>query len=246
MFNANYHSLQVQVQKKLSANSLVNVVYTWSKSLTDNQTDRSSAPQDSYCPHRCEYGLGAADRPHILTGNFVYEFPFLKEQRGVIGHLLGGWETSGILTFESGTPLTIFTSANQDPTGQGCLGPSPCSVRPDEIRDPNNAAPRSLSQWWDSTAYQDVPTGLFRNGTSRRGGVRGPGYWRTDFALFKNTKISERFTTQFRLESLNTFNHTNPSCCALTSQTSLGSTTFAKILGTRDPRIVQLGMKLNF
>lgn len=93
------------------------------------------------------------------------------------------------------------------------------------------------------SAFRDVPAGTFRNGNSPRGGVRGPGFWRTDLALFKNTRITERVNTQVRLESLNTFNHTNPVCCG---STSLGSSSFGKILSTRDPRVVQLGLKLNF
>jgi hypothetical protein len=243
MFNANYQSLQVQMRKKFSGNSLLNIAYTWSRAMTDNQTDRSTAAQDSYCPHRCEYGPGQADRRHILTANFVYGLPFFKEQRGFLGHALGGWEFSGIVTAQTGTPLTMFTLANQDPTGQGCLGPSPCSVRPDMVANPNAGAPQALDQWFTKTAFVDVPAGAFHNGTEPRGAVRAPGFWVTSLALFKNFRMTERVNSQFRLESLNTFNHTNPVCCG---STSLGSSLFDKITSTRDPRVVQLGMKLNF
>lgn len=243
MFNANYNSLQLQLQKRFRGNSLVNVAYTWSRSMTDNQTDRSTAAQDSYCPLTCEYGPSQADRRHVFSANFVYDLPFFKDQRGFVGHVLGGWRISDIVTAQTGTPLTVLTLANQDPTGQGCLGPSPCSVRPDMIANPNATAPETLASWFDPTAFANVPAGAFRNGTSPRGGVRGPGFWRTDLALFKNTRITERVSSQFRFESLNTFNHTNPVCCG---SLSLGSSSFNRILSTRDPRIIQLALKLNF
>ncbi len=243
MFNSNYHSLQVQLQKKLSGNSLLNVAYTWSRLMTDNQTDRSTAAQDSFCPHACEYGPGQPDRRHIFTANFVYDLPFFKDQRGFVGHTLGGWEVSGIVTAQTGTPLTVFTLANQDPTGQGCLGPSPCSVRPDMISNPNAGAPQTLDEWFTKAAFVNVAAGAFRNGNVPRGVVRGPGYWRADLALFKNIRITERVSSQLRLESLNTFNHTNPVCCG---STSLGSSSFARMTSTRDPRVVQIGLKLNF
>ncbi|HXN23555.1 MAG TPA: TonB-dependent receptor [Candidatus Dormibacteraeota bacterium] len=242
-FNSNYNSFQLQMQKRFRSNSLVNIAYTWSRSMTDNQTDRSTAAQDSYCAHNCEYGPSQSDRRHIFTANFIYDLPFFKAQQGLTGHLLGGWEFSGIVTAQTGTPITILTLANQDPTGQGCLGPSPCSVRPDMIGNPNAAASHTFSQWFDTSTFRDVPAGQFRNGTSPRGGVRGPGFWRTDLALFKTTQVTERVSTQLRVESLNTFNHTNPVCCG---STSLGSSSFGKILSTRDPRVVQLGLKLNF
>jgi len=87
-----------------------------------------------------------------------------------------------------------------------------------------------------------VPSGKVRPGTEQRGAVRGPGFWRTDFSLYKNLRFTERLGGQLRLESFNTFNHTNP----LDISTTLGSSLFARVLSTRDPRIVQLGLKLSF
>ena len=73
--------------------------------------------------------------------------------------------------------------------------------------------------------------------------MRGPGFWRTDLSLFKNIKFNERLTGQLRWETFNTFNHTNPICCTSLSVTS---GFFNQVSSTRDPRIMQLGMKLNF
>lgn len=73
--------------------------------------------------------------------------------------------------------------------------------------------------------------------------MHGPRFWRTDLSLFKNIRFTERVTGQLRWETFNTFNHTNPICCASLSFTS---SLFNQVTSTRDPRIMQLGMKVNF
>ena len=128
-----------------------------------------------------------------------------------------------------------------DPTGQGCLGASPCVVRPDLVADPN-IAPHTLANWFNTAAFAAVPAGQFHNGASGRGVVRGPGFGRWDLSLFKNLKLSERVSSQFRLEAFNAFNHTNYNGI----NTTMTSSTFGQVNSARDPRIVQLGMKVNF
>jgi hypothetical protein len=241
-FSSNYHSLQAQLQKRFRGSSLLNFSYTWSHNLTNNQTDRSTAPQNSY-DIAAEYGPSQQDRRHIFTANWVYDLPFYKTQAGFVGHVLGGWTFSGIFTAQTGIPGTVTTLANADPGGTGCLGPSPCSVRPDQISDPNMGAPQTLDQWFNKAAYVNVPAGEFHNGTSHRGAVYGPGLWRADLSLFKGIRFTERVNGQFRFETFNAFNHLNPNCCG---SFSLGSSLFAKITSGREPRIVQLGFKLDF
>jgi hypothetical protein len=240
IFNSNYNSLQALLTKRFGSNSFFNIGYTWSKNLTDNQTDRSTAPQNSYCIH-CDYGLSQQDRAHIVTANYVYVLPFYKSQQGLIGRLAGGWEFSGITTFQTGLPFTVLSPFDADPSGQGCLGPSPCSVRPDLVANPNSS-PHTLLNWFNSAAFTAVPAGQFSNGTSGRGVVRGPGFQRWDMSLFKNIKMTERLNGQFRFEAFNAFNHTNYN----TVQTLMTSPTFGQVISTRDARIVQLAMKLNF
>jgi len=241
-FNSNYNSLQVQLQKKFKGNSMVNLAYTWSHALTNNQTDRSTPPQNSY-DFAGDYGPMQQDRRNVLTANFVYNLPWYESQKGFTGHLLGGWEMSGIITAQSGVPLTIGTaSGTNDFAGQGCRGPSPCAVRPDQISDPNAGAQHTFLSWFNTAAFANPAAGQYRPGNSRRGTILGPGLWRVDFSVFKNIKITERLNTQFRAEMFNVFNHTNFDGV----NTTTTSATYGQITSTRDPRQVQLALKLTF
>jgi hypothetical protein len=255
-FTSNYHSLQTQLQKRFASNSLVNVSYTWSHGLTTDPTDRSTGganlPQVSG-DLRGNYGPTVADRRHVLTANFVWELPWLRNQQGLAGHVLGGWEMSGVQTFQTGLPLTAVlgnsvcfgTGVNcNDPTGSGCLlGASPLGCRPNQVGDPNSGAPHTFLSWFNPAALAAPSITQTTETTERPGAIRGPGFWRTDLSLFKNIKFSERFTGQFRWETFNTFNHTSPICCA---STNLTSSLYNTVSSTRDPRIMQLGLKLNF
>jgi hypothetical protein len=86
-FNSNYNSMQAMFQRRFSGPNQVNVAYTWAKNLTDNQTDRSTAPMNSY-DIRADRGRATLDRRHILTTNYIYELPFF--QTGMIY-----WQCSG-------------------------------------------------------------------------------------------------------------------------------------------------------
>jgi hypothetical protein len=241
-FNSNYNALQLYVQRQFQGNSQVSVSYTFSKNLTDAQTDRSSAPQNFYNRHEGEYGPAQFDRRHILTANFVYELPFFRAQQGVTGKVLGGWEVSGIAYFNSGLPYTVTTSAGTDPAALGILGPSAASPRPDMVCNPNSGAPRDRFQWFDKSCFVDVPTGVHRPGNAGRGVVRGPGFQRWDLAAFKNLRFGENMQFQLRGEAVNAFNHANPSGIG----TSLGAGTFATVVSYRDARVIQLAAKFYF
>jgi hypothetical protein len=242
-FSSNYNSLQTSFKQRLKGNSEVGVSYTWSKSLTNSQDDRSTAPQNSYAPN-AEYGPAALNRKHVFTANFVYELPFYHAEHGITGHILGGWQLSGIVYLYTGLSLTAHTTG-VDPAGVGLLASgssSTANARPDQISNPNTGAPHTRLQWFNTAAFAQVPNGQYRPGNASVGSIVGPGTEDFDLDLYKNIAVTERVKLQLRLESFNTLNHTNFSSIS----TSLGTTNFGQATAAGDPRNLQLGAKLRF
>ncbi len=241
-FNSNYNSLQISTEKRFKGGFLIKTAYTWSHALTDAQTDRSSSPQNFY-NRAADYGPAQFDRRHVFTLNYVYEIPAFKSHQGFLGRTLGGWQLSGITSVSTGLPLTVTTANGEDPAGLGFIGPSASGARPDVINSP--ALPtnfRTRTKFFDTSAFRDVPAGVNLVGNSPRGVVRGPGYRRWDLTLSKKLQIHENMNLQFRAEAYNIWNHTNFD----TVNTSLGNTLFGQVTGTRDPRLIQFALKLNF
>lgn len=242
IFNSIYHSLQVSAVRRFAGQSQIGAAYTWSKALTDSQTDRSSSPQNPY-DIRSEFGRAALDRRHVLTVNYVYELPWYSDQHGVAGKLLGGWQVSGITTYQTGLPFTA-TFSNYDPAGIGFLGPSASGPRPMQIGDPNSGAPHTLAQWFNTSAFDPTRPASFPMivGSAGRGTIDGPSLFRTDVTLSKNVRFSERLRLQLRAEAFNVFNKTNFSSFG----TNPTTTTFGVISAVRDPRTMQFGIKFYF
>ncbi len=242
-FNSNYHSLQVTGKKQLTGDAVISFSYTWSKTLTDAQTDRSSSPQNVYNFHDGEYGPGAYDRTQVFNLNFVYDLPIFRTRRDLLGKSLGGWEVSGIASYYTGLPYTATTSGT-DPDALGIIGSSPSSLRPDLTCDAN-AGPKTRYQWFNTACLQNPAAGQHHVGNEGRGVIRGPGYEGWSFSASKNVKFGheDRYRFQLRGEASNAFNHTNPSTFGSLANTS---TLFGTITGYRDPRIIQLAGKFYF
>lgn len=250
IFMGNYNSLQASARKEWKRNSLVAANYTWSHALTNANADRSGAPQISSLPS-AEYGPAAADRRHMFNFNAVYALPFFYEQHGLVGHLLGGWEVSGLGYFNTGLPLNV-TTTGLDPAGVGVVfGSSVSSGRPDQIANPNHAGATPIHNrlnWFNINGFSAVPSGQIRGGNAERNVVQGPGWWRVDTGLFKNVNFGEHVHMQLRGEAFNLFNHTNPDTISTGSLISASgfSSTAGNITGYRDKRILQLGAKVIF
>ena len=245
IYTSNYNSLQSQLQRQFHGGSLINVSYTWSHGLTTYQADRSTGsimPAQGHIRDN-NYGPSIGDRRHVITANFVYAIPFMQDQKGFAGHALGGWEVSGIQTAQTGLPATVASNQVYDPTGIDCIGPSPCSLRANQVADPSLNAPETYTKWFNPAAFTNPTPGQTTIPTERPGAVRLPGFWRTDLAMFKNFKFTEGLSLQFRAEAFNVFNHLNPICCA---SFTTSSSSFDKITSARDPRTMQFALKLQF
>jgi len=250
-FDSNYHSLQANVRKFFGTQGLFNAAYTWSKVLTDSASDRSNAPQNTYNWHEGEYGPASFNRTQVLTLNYVYTEPFFRTDHGWKNTAFGGWELSGIATFQTGLPATVTTSS-VDPAGLGILGASPVSSRPDMVCNPNANAPHQYTgadvsggpAWFNIACFQPTPQGAVRPGNAGRYTVDGPGYFNWDAGILKNFNLgSEKFHLQLRGEAFNVLNWVNPSGFASTNNTS---TLFGEISSYRAARRMQIAAKFTF
>lgn len=235
--------------------------------MTDAQNDRSTSPQNTY-DMTLEKARAALDRRHILTINYVYELPFFKDQKGIAGKILGGWQASGIITYQTGLPFTP-TASSFDASGLGLIPALVAGARPNVTCDPNANAPHTVQQWFNTSCFQVTPISNTdpnfpisnRVGNGGRGIINGPITRRVDFTLSKNIRFNERFRMQLRGEAFNVMNWTNFRALSTvvwnattrpvnfpigTSTGGNGSSTFGQVTSYRDPRVLQFGIKLNF
>lgn len=242
-YNSDYHSMQISAEYRFGGGSQVKLAYTWAKNLTDNQTDRSTAPQNSY-DIRSDYGRAALDRRHVLSINYIYRLPFFRDQKGFVGKILGGWQASGIITFNTGLPFTVVTSAF-DPAGLGFIPALVAGGRPNLLCDPNQGGAGTQQQWFNTACFAPNPPSTTTSGipnipgTAGRGIVHGPNTNRVDFTLSKNIRFTERMRLQLRAEAFNIFNVTNFRGASL----NVTAANFGQIISTRDPRTMQFGAK---
>ncbi len=250
IFSSNYNSLQIAVKKRFKGKSLIDGNYTWQRFLTNSPADRSGAPQDRFNIGQ-EYGRSVLDRTDYASIDFVYELPFLKEQKGLVGRLVGGWEVSAIVALDSGTPVTVAASAGgtingatfADVGGLGIQGSSPAGFRPDQLFDPRTNAPKTRQQWFNTAAFASPNAAVGLPGNAKRGTIIGPGFNREDLGIFRNFRIFRESSFQLRGEAFNVLNHTNFSNPAVTATTA---STFGTITSSREARILQIGGKITF
>lgn len=247
--NSNYNSLQARLQQRLSRGLTSLVSYTWSKSIDDASNFFSSAgdpnfPQNSYNT-RAERGRSNFDVRHRLSVSYSYDLPFGKGRAyladaGWLTSALTGWQSYGVLTFQTGRPFTValLPDIDNSGTGRSILGFG-ANDRPNVVGNPqlNN---RSPEQWFNTSAFAFPPPGNF--GNAGRNILDGPGYQNVNVSFLKNTQLKEDLNLQLRAEFFNLFNHPNFNL----PDNFLGSPTFGRISSARDPRHIQFGVKLLF
>ncbi len=251
-FRSNYNSLQVSLNRHVAFGLTLGLAYTWSKNLSDSPVDRGSAVMDTY-NYAQSYGPSSMNTPHIFIANYVWQVPFFKEQRGLVGHLLGGWEISGITRAQSGQSQTVtqgvdpFNASDWNsapgtyPGGIGLdVGPSGFSRRTDVRAGASVSGPKTVAEFFNISAF--IPAvGHF--GDAGRGLFLGPGLQNWDMAGIRNFKFGEHLSFQLRGEFFNVFNHTNFTTIA----TNISSpSTFGRVTADYSPRVIQLGLKLYF
>jgi outer membrane receptor protein involved in Fe transport len=226
--SSSYHGGQLNVSRRFGNGLALTGGYTYAKLIDNNSEIFASAGLSngslSIIPHilggeRNERAVSLFDRTHRAVFTYVYSLPFMREQRGALGRIVGGWQISGITTFETGVPYTITNGADSNgvagnndrpdfnPAGQPgvraipatAANPSPTGfINPDANNAPID--PRTAR-------YIGLPNGAGRTGTLGRNTERTRGLNNFDFTLQKQVRLREGLNLQFRTEFFNAFNH---------------------------------------
>ena len=238
--NSNYNSLQASLERHFLKGLQLELAYTWSKSF-----DYGSSFEDILNPldsHR-SYSLSQFDARQRLVFSYVWQLP-VPEFHAVAGKLADGWSLSGIATFQSGFPIRVFSSADQELENSfGFLLPG----EPDLVGRFRSLDPRGPGHLAFDTSVFATPR-LGTIGSSPRTLCCGPGIDNVDFALLKDATLSERSRLQFRAEFFNILNHAqfeNPSAAPGASG-DFASSTFGQVVQARDPRLIQFALKVIF
>lgn len=246
--NQQYHGLQVQYRKRMSAGLTAQLSYTFSKSMTDSigfygdlgQVATQSAYWQNLYDRRAEWGPSFFDARHNFTAGWVYELPFGKSRsfgrdwNPVVNQILGNWNLGGLVYLRSGFAMTVQAP---DQSGTRSRG-----ARADRIGDGTDG-PKTVGpggKWLDTSAYRVPAAGSF--GSAGVGTFRGPGLYNLDLSIQKLFPMGERFRLEFRGEMFNATN--TPAFQGINRNAS--SPFFGEITGAQDARRVQLGLKLSF
>lgn len=273
---SHYDALQVNLTKGMSHGLQLITSYTWSHAI-----DNGSGLENSGFGARgidllnpaVNVGDSGFDARQRLVLGYVYAIPSLHHLANwAPDRVFGGWKVSGITTFQTGFPIN-FSDSSQ--SSLGCNGSSfyACGTNfPNQVAPVTTLNPRSTPKdfWFNPADFTAVPVcsvkaGVVTNaavcgqfGNTFRDALHGPGTNNTDFALIKDTKITERTNFEMGIEGYNVFNHTqfcngttgngaiNPTLCVTTN---IRSANFGRILGANaagSGRLVQLRAKFNF
>ena len=236
--NIVYHSMQLQMQKRMAQGVTAVISFTASKSINDLTT-----AQNNY-DRKAERAVSAFDIPRRLTVSVAWRLPFGKNRFFVSGAsrlldlAIGGWELASFDTFQTGLPLGFGLA-------RGTLGAG--GTRPNAAGDPTAGISGSiesrLSRYFNTSAFSQPPDYTFGNLSPRLASVRSPGMNNINLTLSKTFPIVERLKLEFRGSAYNLLNHpvfSGPN-------TSFGDPSFGRISGQANfGRQMEFAMKLVF
>jgi hypothetical protein len=260
--NSNYNSAQVSLEKRFSRGLQLNLAYTFSKSF-----DQASSFEGELNPldYRSTYSLSQFDARHRLVVSYVYELPIPKYD-GLAGKVLDGWDISGIYSYQTGFPIRITSSADNElmysaffeypgepaqlkafksnnPHTTGCA----YETGPSDPSGSGQLCQSVLNQYFDPNTFTEdtavVPSLFGQIGSAKRTYCCGPPINNFDFALHKVLPAGESKRFEFRAEFFNMFNHTqfdNP------DGNSTDGSDFGRIKRAKAPREVQMALKYYF
>jgi hypothetical protein len=258
MANSNYNSLQVSGRRTIGRLTL-SLAYTWSHSIDDSSDRYDGSFVNSY-DLAATRASSNFDQRQLFNSSYVYDLPFFAK-RGLLHDTLGGWQISGLVTFQTGTPFSVVNGGTYgDNAGLGNGVGTGSFV---DVIGNAHAAP-AVTQvigiqgplLFNPGAFAD-PTGL-TTGNAGRNLLNNPARTNWDMGLFKRFTIAESRAFEFRAEGFNVFNHTqwsgvntSPACYGGANNSAgdpscVSTQTFLHPGGAHNPRILQLGLKFIF
>ena len=247
--NANYNSLQTSLRMENRHGVTLEFAYTWSHEIDVESADLTTANEagtstisDPY-DVRYDRGSGLFDRRNIFNANYIYAEPFFQHSNGLMRTALGGWQLAGVTQAESGSPANIYYN-----------GPDVLGLGGNAVSRPNIVSkvtfPKQQRQWFSTSAFAN-PVAPWAGGTNNGFGdagkdtIVGPGLFNWNLSLYKDFLLSSKSEgprLQFRVESFNTFNHTEFNSI----DTGTTDSTYGQVTNTYDPRELQFGGKFLF
>jgi hypothetical protein len=253
--SSTYHALEIAFSRQYSHGLSFLASYWFSKSLdyistlnvagsaptlVAGENDLAQNPSDL----RAEHGPSLFDARSRFVFSGTWALPRWHDAPKAAALAVNGWQLNTISSFSSGTPFTVYDSANVSLQGSAPEITGFYSSKPDLISDPNSGQPHTANQWVTRAPFLQLNpvTQAGQFGNEGRNVVRGPGIEDVDLSLFKNFSIDETRRVQFRAECFNLLNHPNFGL----PENDLESPAFGQILQAGPPRLLQLAVKLVF
>jgi hypothetical protein len=226
----NWNAFEASVKHPVSNSIFFTFAYTWSHNLSNYTNATTYNVVDPYNPSRYYGRTPGLDYRHSASATFMYNLPWFKSGNRLERMVLGGWQYSDITTLRSGTSVDPTLSESN----QGY------SIRPNMVSGQAVKGPKTLSAWFNTSAFTAPAAGYY--GNAPIGVITGPGMVNFDMALYKDFPIVGEHKIQFRGESFNVFNHTNFNGIAAAQ----GKTNFGQVTSARDPRIFEVVLRYEF
>jgi len=227
--DSNYHSLQIGVDRRFSNNLMVKASYAWSK-MIDNASEvfgvgNTNLPQNTSLPSmfgglQLDRSVSFFDRTQRLSLSYLYQLPFMNDQRGILGRAAGGWQVSGISSFETGVPLNIYNGYDADgiggnydrpifnPNGKPGVRAQVSASSPTGYVNPEAAgAPIDMMEAMYIGVKAHTGTVPLPTGNLGRNTLRVPGLNNWNMNLSKVVRTVENVRLEFRAEFYNIWNH---------------------------------------
>jgi hypothetical protein len=233
--SSSYNSLQTLVNQRLSHGLQFLVSYTWSRSI-----DNASSMENSVNPidPRRSRSLSLFDARHRLVVSEYWELPQWKGSNWA-RHLTNGWALASILTLQSGFPIRLTSTSDQElmTSYDWETAGEPNQIAPFRRLDPRTSG----GYFFDPSSFVEAPLGQI--GNAPRTICCGPGITDLALAIHKTLVVREGTHLDLRGEFFNALNHTqffNPN-----GDIAAGSM-FGQVSQARDPRLIQIALRLTF